>query len=134
MRVFFDTNVVLDIILNRQGCDEAKRLLEYIRRDEYSRAYLSFLSVANIAYVLRKMPIAEIHKKIRAISKVFTIFPCSDILLTAAERIESPDYEDSIQIACAQQERCDIIVTNNKSHFDSYSYLPVLTPQEFAAE
>jgi len=133
MKIFFDTNVLMDLLLKRAGCSDAQKIMEFARNDEFSRVCLSFLSVANAAYIMRKKPLKEVQNSIRLIAGLFTILPCSDMLLLSAERISSPDYEDAIQIACAEQAECNVIITGNKSHFETYSSLPVLSAAEFVS-
>jgi len=133
MKIFFDTNVLVDLLLERPRCSDARKILEFAKNDEYSRVCLSFLSVANAAYILRKKPLKDIQNTIRRVAGLFTILPCSDMLLLSAERISSPDYEDAIQIACAEQAECNVIITGNKTHFESYSSLPVLSAEEFVS-
>jgi len=133
MKIFFDTNVLLDLLLKRPGYQNAQKILEYASADEWSRVYLSYLSVADAAYVLRKISIQDLYKHIRQIVKIFNVLPCNDIQIIAAEKVNSPDYEDSLQIACAEQARCNVIITGNKSHFASVSSIPVTTPEEFVS-
>ena len=52
-RVFFDTNIILDLIQERPGYDDAARILQK-QEDGDIDVCLSVLSVANVAYVLRK--------------------------------------------------------------------------------
>ena len=46
----------------------------------------------------------------------------------------SPDFEDSLQIMCAEEKLCDVIVTDNAGHFRDFTDIPVLTPADFLAQ
>lgn len=131
MKIFFDTNVILDIIQGREGSCVAQRILEYSRLDNFSRVYISFLSVANCAYVLRKLPHEEMLSIIKRISAIFYILPCNDMQILNAGKIATPDYEDALQIACAEAADCDVILSSNTKHFCGFTAIPVLTPSEF---
>ena len=55
-KIYLDTNVILDLYIpGREGKAAARTLLDLQESSEDTiRLYLSFLSVADIAYVLRK--------------------------------------------------------------------------------
>lgn len=48
-----------------------------------------------------------------------------------ALKSDCPDFEDALQIYCADDGNCDVIVTRDKKHFDAYTDIPVYTPKEF---
>ena len=52
-RVFFDTNIMLDLIQERPGYDAAARILQKQENGELE-VCMSTLAIADIAYVLRK--------------------------------------------------------------------------------
>lgn len=129
--VFLDTNVLLDDILSRDGAESAKKILQLgVSKD--IRICLSVLSTVNIAYVARK---AVSHEKLIEVFdlylKHFVLLPGRDAdVYSYVHGGSNPDYEDAMQIACAESE-CDVIVTRNKKHFAPYTDMPVLTPEEF---
>ena len=47
-----------------------------------------------------------------------------------ALRLAGPDFEDSLQIACAKAASCDVIVTRNLKHYKDVP-IPVFTPEDF---
>ena len=49
MNVFLDTNILIDVIENREGTVFAKQLLQ-LGKDKKINIYASFLSFANINY------------------------------------------------------------------------------------
>ena len=62
-RVFLDTNILIDYIQARAGGDDAKQLLMRGRDGEVS-LYASFLTFANMAYILNgKADIYELFAK-----------------------------------------------------------------------
>lgn len=50
---FVDTNVIIDLLLNREGADDAATLLDGAERGDYKLS-LCALSYTNIYYSLRK--------------------------------------------------------------------------------
>ena len=51
-KIFLDTNVLVDYIMNREGGTDAKNLLMRGRNGDV-QLYASFLTFANLAYILR---------------------------------------------------------------------------------
>jgi len=132
MKIFLDTNVLLDLVLDRDGADAAQRIVTIGRKDEWTRLYASYLSMANIAYILRKRPMEDVKDCLSQLYKLLAVLPMNDTqLMSAIRNCSSPDFEDSLQIMCAEDKACDVIVTNNPAHFRSFTDIPVLTPDEF---
>lgn len=51
MRVFLDTNVIIDLIQRRVGYDDAALILQKAENGEYS-LFTSSLSMVNVAYII----------------------------------------------------------------------------------
>jgi predicted nucleic acid-binding protein len=135
MKLFLDTNVLLDLVQDRAGVDDVRRIVGVGQEDEWTRLYVSFLSMANIAYVLRKKPMAEIKDCLSKLHKFCVVLPMNDSQFTTAVRnCSSPDFEDSLQIMCAEENGCDLILTHNVPHFRDFTDLPVLSPSDFLAK
>ena len=56
MKLLIDTNVILDMVLKRSGCDISMELFRKVRETGAS-AYITASSVTDIFYIIRK----EIH-------------------------------------------------------------------------
>ena len=131
MKVFLDTNVILDLILRRSGWQDIAKILQAASDDTSIYLEMSILSVANIAYILRKQPRNIIIGIIRDISRKINVLDLSSSSIYSLERIDSPDMEDCFQIHSAESVWCDVIITNNTHHFKGYTEIPVMTPKEF---
>ena len=135
MKIFLDTNVLLDLVQDRDGADAAQRIVTIGRENEWTRLYASFLSMANMAYILRKRPVDEVKDCLSQLYRLLVVLPMNDTqLMTAIRNCSSPDFEDALQIMCAEDKGCDVIVTNNPTHFRDFTDIPVLTPDEFLAQ
>lgn len=132
MKICFDTNIVLDIITKREGHRDVISILEQLDQHKH-HIYITSLTVANTAYILRKLPREEMLKHISSLYTQFDILSLSGMEISNSLKTDFTDYEDCLQILCAESKGCDIIVTRDKKHFDSYTEIPVITPQEFVA-
>lgn len=131
MKIFLDTNVLIDFLTGRDGCAEATEILALGQYKKH-KLYASFLTFANIAYILRKYPTADVKKSISELIKVVKVLKMDEDQLKNALEMVSSDIEDNLQYQCADSADVDIIVTNNVKHF-RFSEIRVMKPVEFIA-
>ena len=137
-RIFLDTNIMLDLIQERPGYDLCARILQ-MQEDGEIEVCLSVLSMANIAYVLRKtVPPLLVIPTLKQISSVVRIVSMDDAQLQQALLMDGPDFEDILQLSCAVAHGCSILLTHNPRDFQirkglsAASRLPeVRTPEEY---
>ena len=137
-RVFFDTNIMLDLIQERPGYEACAQILQR-QEDEEIEVCLSVLSMANIAYVLRKtVPPFLVIPTLKQISSVVSIVQMDDAQLQQSLLMEGPDFEDILQLSCAIANECPILLTHNPRDFRirkglaATSPMPkILTPEEY---
>ena len=130
-RVFLDTNILIDYIQARAGGDDAKQLLMRGRDGEVS-LYASFLTFANMAYILNGK--ADIYELFAMLTSFITVLPMDSDQLQAALSQRAKDFEDMLQYQCAKVAGCDTIITGNKRHFTDFCDLPLMTANEFLTE
>ena len=133
MRLLIDTNVFLDLLLDREKevGDIAEAFFTWCCYKK-NRIYITSMSLRDIEYVAHR--IYRDKKKAKDIQ--FAAYQmCSKVLgISADSAIESlysdaEDYEDSLIIEAAKEEMLDVIVTNNKKDFYKGN-VPVFTPKE----
>lgn len=131
MKVFLDTNILLDYGQVRLDYLYAKAIMELGERGVITLC-ASYLSYANMGYILRHQPKEEIWTFIRYMREGIEVLATNSSQLDLAlTHIPVKDYEDILQYQCAVENHCDIIVTNNKSDFVEFSALPIYTSKEF---
>ena len=132
MKISLDTNVILDTIQDRAGKEHAERIMQMSDDDKFIRCYTSFLTMANTAYVLRKGRTKDqVISLLRESSSMCHVLSMYDTHFFSALKIDTPDFEDALQIACAESKECDVIITHDTKHFRGYTCIPVYTPEEF---
>jgi len=126
-----DTNVIIDLLLNREGADAAAALIDGAEQGEY-KISLCALSYTNIYYSLRKSLSHE--DRINCLSQlceVVTPLPVNGMVITAALRAGWKDFEDSVQYHCALVDgTVDGIITRNGKDF-SMSAIDIVDPSVF---
>jgi predicted nucleic acid-binding protein len=128
MRVLVDTNIALDVMLQRAPWQaDADAVLQASRDGRIAAAFTS-LSTANVFCVARRhVGIARARQIVRDCLQAFEIIPVDRQTLEEADRLPGSDYEDNIQIAAAVSAGVDVIVTRDPSGYVA-SPVPVLTP------
>ena len=100
-RVFLDTNILLDYGLDREQADNAENILA-LGSLGVIELYASYLSYANMGYILRHHPIAEIYNLIRMMRQPVEVLPCDAEQLDAGLGFEVKDFEDMMQYQCVK--------------------------------
>jgi len=133
-KIFLDTNVILDLYIpGREGKAAARALLDLkASAGDDIRLYISFLSMADIAYVLRKHFGKERLKElIRELLHFCDVLPMSDFSIFDVLESPCPDFEDALQISCAEMKECDFLLSSNLRHFQGNTWITVLSAEQF---
>ena len=127
-----DTNVVLDVLLNRPAFVQDSATILRAASDNIQE-FITASAVTDIYYIARKELKDSLQTKslIRNLLQVVHVASVSEVDVWAALDSNWKDFEDSVQNAVAEHQRFDYIITRNPSDYKDSS-LPVLTPQEFA--
>ena len=131
MKVFLDTNVVIDFMGKREGFfDDAAAIFAMIE-DKKVNATTSALTIVNCAYILKKAFSTDIMlEKVEALCQMLNVTPIDRSQLMNAVQLKPYDYEDAVQYLSALPSRPDVIVTRDKQGFNKFDIL-VMTPAEF---
>jgi len=143
MRLFLDTNVLMEFIGHRAEYDNVRKILLTILHRE-NRAFVSQGSVYTLAYLVERLlkengiHRPELTEKLRRIlSAILSLIEPLGIsrydLITAICNEDFTDIEDSFQYQCASVNRCGILITLNVSDYRDadLSRQEVLTPAAF---
>ena len=131
-RIFLDANILLDITYaSRPFSEESGELYRFLleQRDRYE-LYTSCDLLTTVYYVLSKQLDSEsVLKKLKILNRVMKVIEFGnrevDEAIYLMEKDENyKDLEDTIQYVMARKQRCDYIVTNDKT-FMSYD-IPLL--------
>lgn len=134
MRVLFDTNVVLDVLLRRAPWHIDADVMWQANDAGRITAYISSTTVTDIWYIARRLPSGP-DTGLRAVQTclaAFTICPVSRSTLEVALSLPGSDFEDHVQVACVLQEALDAIVTRDAAGFRGMP-CTIFTPPELVA-
>jgi predicted nucleic acid-binding protein len=130
LKILFDTNVVLDLLLDRAPFAEAsEQILSRVEAGELS-GYLCATTVTTIHYLAaRALGARRALAEVRKLLALFEIAPVNRPILESALESDFSDFEDSVLYEAARQVGADAIVTRNKPDFRQ-ARLPVHSPEE----
>jgi predicted nucleic acid-binding protein len=131
MKVLFDTNTILDILLDRKPFSEhALLLLSKVERSEIN-GFLCATTVTTIHYLLLKH--LDKEKAITSINSIMSLFEIASVnrlVLENALVSKFKDFEDSVIHESARHAGAEYIVTRNIKDFKK-TKIPAFTPPEF---
>lgn len=131
MKIFFDTNIILDVLLEREPFYKNSSFLWTLAENEKIKIYISAISVNNIFYIVKKYKGQEVAEKIvDIILSTFNIIPLDYDILKLARTKEQKDYEDLIQYFSALKSGAICIITRNKKDFPKEN-IEILDSDEF---
>ena len=138
MRALLDTNVIVDVLQNRQPwCIDGQRIFLAAA----SRRFIGCITAkeaTDIHYFARKLFKGEENADQRARQIVCGLYVLFELLDTESSDCKKavlsacPDYEDAVMIETGIRAEVDCIVTRNEKDY-SASPIPVYTPANFCA-
>lgn len=128
-KLFLDTNFICDYFLRPEFFEISEEFIKIASLKDYDFV-ISYLSVANFAYIIRKENLENIYKKINLIISNFNILSNTKDQIKKALALSARDFEDGLQYQTALANDCDFIITRNQKDFE-FSKIPVLSASEF---
>ena len=131
MRVLLDTNVILDVLLDRAPwVDPASTLWRAVDEGKIT-GYIMSCALANINDSARRLTDSErASTAVQLCLNTFEICTVDRRTLIEAITLSGRDFEDDMQIACAMFYSLDAIITRDATGFQG-APLSVFTPDAF---
>lgn len=130
MKVLIDTNIIMDVLADREGFSESASLIFKLCEIGRIQGVVYALSIANIAYIMRKeLNRSQIEEVISKLASIFTIADMKGDDLKKAAVQPMADFEDALQSVCASRLKADFIITRNLKDFKN-SKVMAIKPDE----
>ncbi|MFH1504216.1 MAG: PIN domain-containing protein [Candidatus Omnitrophota bacterium] len=132
-KLLIDINVILNVALDREPhLTASQKILSHIERKK-ALGYISAISCTTIYYLIQK----ENNRKkalsyTRDLLKLLSVVEVNKKTLERGLELETRDFEDSIQMACAESCQANYIITRNLIDFKK-SPIPAISPAEYLA-
>ena len=134
MRVIVDTNVVLDVLLEREPFVEAALSIFCLVEESRIDAFLCATTITTIDYLLiQSLPVSEARNALRKLISLFEIATVNRPVIERALGSKIQDFEDAVLDEAGQMAGADSVITRNTKDFTG-SALKVFDPTEFLAQ
>ena len=133
MRVLFDTNVVLDVLLDRQPyADTAVQLLSLVDQGRIDGVVCA-TTITTIHYLAsRAVGATEAARQVRELLAMFDVAAVDRGVVESAVKLGFDDFEDAVLHEAAVAAGASAIVTRNGADFAA-AKLPIFDPMELLA-
>ena len=128
-KVFLDTNFVIDYFVREDYSGDAETVMK-LGDSQNVEFLISYLTIANFAYIMRKLSPDKLRALIGRICNTFTVVRNTNNQIILNLQDSATDFEDGLQYQAAVSGGCDCIITRNKKDF-TFAKIPVLTPMDF---
>ena len=133
MKVLFDTNIVLDVLLRRQPFyKDAAELFAYVELGKLE-GFLGATTVTTLYYFLERALRGEARLELAKLLSLFSVAAVNQNVLEKAVVSPAKDFEDAVLVEAALLNGLDAVVTQNAKDFKNAS-LAVFTPEELLAD
>lgn len=141
MKVFLDTNIILDLLLERDGYEDSVPIFQ-MQDEGKLKICVSLLTMVNVAYIYKKtvgnnMAVVNLEY----LSSLVEVLPMDGNQLQNAILMQGKDFEDILQCVCAAEGGCDYLITRDTKHFQIKKGLAknialpkVMSPSDFYAQ
>ena len=134
MRVIVDTNVVLDVLLDREPFVKAAVDVFCLVEESRIDAFLCATTITTIDYLLtQSLPASKARDTLRRLISLFEIATVNRPVIERAIGSKIRDFEDAVLDESGQMAGVDSVVTRNTKDFAG-SVLKVFDPNEFLAQ
>lgn len=131
MRVLCDTNIILDVLLDREPFVEASAEILKCCETGIIDGFTTASCITDIFYLVHKQ-LHDNERSYHAIEQLLTIVRVADVTSGHIEEALShraSDFEDCLAAVCAKSIHCDVVVTRDIKGFENFD-IPILTPLE----
>jgi predicted nucleic acid-binding protein len=131
--VFLDTNVVIDLLGEREPFYGSAARLATLADRKQIRISVSALTWPTVFYILSKVESREVVRhKINLFISLVTTIDLTDRDIHQGLAAGFADFEDALQYVGALRAGCTVFITRNARDFKA-SEIPVFSPEEYLA-
>lgn len=134
MRVFVDTNVLVDVIAKRQPFYGDSAAIWTLAEQGQITGLVSTISFNNIYYVVRRLEDSrKARRALELLRDTFQVVACDQQVLNQAIEAKFKDFEDAVQYVSAVRASADCLLSRHPAYFPTAEDCPVQLPQGFLA-
>ena len=132
LRLFVDSDVILDLVLQREVHFEFAQQLFVQYQKGKCLLFSSSIVVANLHFIIRKLhDVKFANSSVAFVSKHFKIIDASNEDIESSIQSKFSDFGDGVQYFSAlRSKKIDAFITRNVKDY-KHAQLPVFTPKQW---
>ena len=132
MKIFIDTNVLLDVLYKRPKFYQDALAIFHACEARQIEGFISVLSIPNIVYVMRKeLERSHVQNLIDIIMQTFHVKDLTAEQVRKAASKAQDDYEDAVQEIVAIECGAEYLITRNEKDFLGGDAIRIISPRDF---
>ena len=135
MKLMIDTNVILDVLLERKEFYDASRAVIDLCEDRKISGYVSASSITDIFYLVRRA-LKNTDQTYEVISSLLEIVGVLNVKGSDVQRAfekHAKDFEDCLMAESAKSNKCAGIVTRDKKDFQDFG-IELYSPEQIVSK
>ena len=134
MKVLLDTNVVLDVLLDRKPhVADAARIFRLVEEGRATGLLCATTLTTLDCLLTQSLGRSDARPILAQLLRLFEIAPVTRTVIEGALRSEMADFEDAVLVCAARQAGADAVVTRNPKDF-AKAACPIFDPRQFLAQ
>lgn len=131
MKLMIDTNILLDLLFQRNDFANIQALFRFLNTSD-NEAYISASSVTDLFYIVRRSThdTQKTYELLEHILELVTILPATSKDISCAFQQKWRDFEDCVLYTIAQKNGISAIISNNKKDFEDNA-IQIYTAKEY---
>ena len=130
MKILLDTNIVLDLLMDRMPFADAAAELFSKVEDGSATGYLCGTTITTVYYLAAKVVgTPQAQEELKKLLSLFEVAPVNRPVLQSALAVGFADFEDAVIHEAARHVGAEAIVTRNQKDFKK-SKIPVYSAEE----
>ena len=131
-KVFLDSDVLLDFLLNREQANYVATIIENSLQTNL-QLFTSPVSITNIYYIVGRLENKnQANLKTNKLLQLVRVETLGQNVIDMASKSKFKDFDDAVQNFCATLAGHQFLVTRNTKDF-KHSDLAIMTPKEYLA-
>ena len=135
MKLMIDTNVILDVLLERSDFYENSKAVLDLCENKKILGFVSASSITDIFYLVRRA-LKDTDKTYKVIGALLNIVGILNVTQDDVQRAflqHAKDFEDCLLAECAKSNNCAGIVTRDKKDFQDFG-ITLYSPEQIIAK
>lgn len=134
MKVLLDTNVVLDVLLDRKPhVADSARIFRLVEEGKVSGLLCATTLTTLDVLLTQSLGRSDSRPVLARLLRLFDIAPVTRAVIEGALRSAMTDFEDAVLVHAARQAGADAVITRNPKDF-AKATCPIFDPRQFLAQ